>query len=150
MLRTLFIGWFALGAAISACHGDAACGGTGPTCPFAPPSHHAVVTGVVVGSDDQPLAGVHTSVAFPDGLLFVAGTQTDATGRFAITVRRDLSTTVPDSLRAWARAAKEVPPQTGSSVGTIVKDSVSVLVHLRPSNDSPVVTETTVRLPIGP
>jgi len=150
MLRLAFIASVALAASIGACTSGATCGGTGPTCPFAPPSHHAVVTGLVVGASDQPLAGAYASVAFSNGLVFVAGPQTDATGRFTITVRRDLSATAPDTLSGWARAAKEVPSPTGSSVGTLVKDSASVLIRFRPRTDPAVVTEATVHLPIAP
>ena len=149
MLRLAFIASVALAASIGACTSVATCGGTGPTCPFAPPRHHAVVTGLVVGASDQPLAGAYTSVVFSNGLVF-AGPQTDATGRFTITVRRDLSATAPDTLSGWARAAKEVPSPTGSSVGTLVKDSVSVLVRFRRRTDPAVVTEATVHLPIAP
>ncbi len=148
MLRLAFIPSVALAASIGGCT-SATCGGTGPTCPFAPPSHHAVVSGLVVGASDQPLAGAYASVAFSNGLVFVAGPQTDVTGRFTITVRRDLSATAPDTLSGWARAAKEVPSPTGSSVGALAKDSVSVLVRFRPRTDPAVVTEATVHLPIA-
>jgi hypothetical protein len=148
MLRPGVIALLSLAATLAACGADAACGGTGPTCPFAPPSHHAVVNGVVLRDNDQPVAGAYTSVRFPDGSGFHAGGQTDATGHFTITVRRDHSPAAPDTLRGWARAAKEVSSQTGSNVGTIVRDSMSIVVRLRPRTDPPLVTEAIVRLPI--
>src|SRR5438034_11361743 len=93
MLRLAFIAPVALAASTGACTSGATCGGTGPTCPFAPPSHHAVVTGLVVGASDQPLAGAYASVAFSNGLVFVAGPQTDATeiGRASCRERVEIS-----------------------------------------------------------
>jgi hypothetical protein len=146
MLRTACFILAGLLATLSACQDDFGCGGA--TCPFAEPSHHALVNGVVVDELDRPIAGAFTSVTMsePGG----AGAPTDATGRFTVTVERDKTPTAPDTLRGWVRAAKELAPPPGSTTRPVVRDSVTVLVHLRPSTDPPIASEVLIRLAIGP
>ena len=115
--------------------------------PFAEPSHHALVTGVVVDEQDRPIAGALTSVTMLD--RGGAGAPTDAAGRFTITVQREKTPTAPDTVRGWVRATKELAPPPGSAIGPIVVDSVTVLVHLRPRTDPPIASEVLIRLAIG-
>jgi hypothetical protein len=144
MLRTACFILAGLVATLSACQ-EYGCGGG--TCPFAEPSHHALVTGVVVDEQDRPLAGALTSVTMSDqgGL----GAPTDAIGRFSITVERDKIPTSPDTVRGWVRAAMELAPPPGSTMGGIVEDSVTVLVHLQPRTDPPIASEVLIRLAMG-
>jgi hypothetical protein len=104
-----------------------------------------VIRGLVLGTDDSPLAGVYARASFPRGQAFFAGPPTDATGRFGITVRLDLAPQSPDTLRGWARVAKP-----GSPSDTVVVDSTTVLVQLRPRTAPPLVTEVVVRLALAP
>jgi hypothetical protein len=134
-----------LAATLSACQEDGCGGGT---CPFAEPTHHAIVNGVVVDEQDRPIAGALTSVTMSD--WGGGGTPTDATGRFTVTVQREKTPTAPDTVRGWVRATKELAPPPGSAVGPIVTDSVTVLVHLRPRTDPPIASEVLIRLAIGP
>ena len=134
-----------LGATLSACQDDG-CGGA--TCPFADPSHHATVSGVVVDEQDRPIAGALPSVTMSD--RGGVGAPTDATGRFTVTVQREHTPTAPDTIRGWVRATKELAPPPGSATGPIVTDSVTVLVHLRARTDPPVASEVLIRLAIGP
>ena len=134
-----------LAATLSACQDDG-CGGA--TCPFADPSHHATVNGVVVDEQDRPIAGALPSVTMSD--RGGAGAPTDATGRFTVTVQREHTPNAPDTVRGWVRATKELAPPPGSAIGPIVTDSVTVLVHLRPRTDPPSASEVLIRLAIGP
>ena len=133
-----------LAATLSACQDDG-CGGA--TCPFADPSHHATVNGVVVDEQDRPIAGALPSVTMSD--RGGVGAPTDATGRFTVKVQREHTPTAPDTVRGWVRAAKELAPPPGSAIGPIVTDSVTVLVHLRPRADPPIASEVLIRLAIG-
>ena len=107
---------------------------------FDEPSHHAVVQGVVTDSTDQPLAGIWTSIpASARGAVV----QTDQLGRFYLIARRDIGTG-PDTLTAWVTAAQaNLPP------AQVIKDSVQVLLHFKPTSEDPVVVETTIRLPVA-
>ena len=104
-----------------------------------------MIRGLVLGADDSPLAGVYARASFAGGQAFVAGPPTDATGRFAITVRLDLAPQAPDTLRGWARVAKP-----GAPSDVVVVDSTIVLVQLRPRTEPPLVTEIVVRLALAP
>jgi hypothetical protein len=132
-------------AALVGCQDDG-CGGA--TCPFTEPSHHAVVNGVVVDEQDRPIAGALTSVTMSD--RSGVGAPTNATGRFTITVRRELALNAPDTVRGWVRATKELAPPPGSAIGPIVRDSVTVLVHLRPRTELPIASEVLIRLAVAP
>jgi hypothetical protein len=132
-------------ATLIAC-GDDGCGGV--TCPFAEPSHHAVINGVVVDEQDRPIAGAIPSTTMSD--RSGVGAPTTQAGRFTITVRREHHPGAPDTVRGWVRATKELAPPPGSAVGPIVRDSVSVLVHLRPRSDPPIASEALIRLATGP
>jgi hypothetical protein len=146
MLRTACFILAGLLATLSACQDDFGCGGG--TCPFAEPSHHAVVTGIVVDEQDRPIAGAFTSVTMSD--QGGAGAPTDATGRFTVTVEQEKTPIMPDTVRGWVRAAKELAPPPGSTIRPVVSDSVTVLVHLRLRTDPPMASEVLIRLVIGP
>jgi hypothetical protein len=126
--------------------GDDGCGGG--TCPFAEPSHHALINGVVVDEQDRPIAGAIPSTTMSE--RSGVGAPTNQAGRFTITVQRDHQQAAPDTVRGWVRATKELAPPAGSAIGPIVRDSVSVLVHLRPRSDPAIASEVLIRLAIGP
>ena len=131
-----------LAVLLSACDGPGGCGGA--TCPFAEPTHQAVVRGVVVDLNDQPLNGIHTRVLYVREARSGVGTLTDQLGRFTATARTDLGGG-PDTATAWVRATQANPPPAA-----IVSDSVRVLLHFRPRTEPPVIVEVTIRLPVGP
>jgi hypothetical protein len=126
---------------LSACEKDG-CGGA--TCPFAEPTHQAVVRGVVLDLNDQPLEGIHTSVLYVGEARSGVGTQTDRLGRFTATARTDLGDR-PDTASAWVRATQANPPPAA-----VVSDSVRVLLHFTRRTEPPVIVPVTVHLPVGP
>lgn len=126
---------------LSACEQDG-CGGA--TCPFAEPTHQAVVRGVVLDLNDQPLEGIHTSVQYVGEARSGVGTQTDRLGRFTATARTDLGDR-PDTASAWVRATQANPPPAA-----VVSDSVRVLLHFTQRTESPVIAPVTIHLPVGP
>ena len=146
MLRTACFILAGLLATLSACQDDFGCGGA--TCPFAEPSHHARVNGVVVDEQDRPIAGAFTSVTMSE--RGGAAAPTDATGTFTVTVEREKTPTDPDTVRGWVRATKELAPPPGSTLGPVVSDSVTVLVHLSPRTEPPIASEVLIRLAVGP
>ena len=126
---------------LSACEQDG-CGGA--TCPFAEPTHQAVVRGVVLDLNDQPLEGIHTSVQYVGEARSGVGTQTDRLGRFTATARTDLGDR-PDTASAWVRATQANPPPAA-----VVSDSVRVLLHFTQRTEPPVIAQVTIHLPVGP
>ena len=126
---------------LSACETDG-CGGA--TCPFAEPTHQAVVRGVVLDLNDQPLEGIHTSVQYVGEARSGVGTQTDRLGRFTATARTDLGDR-PDTASAWVRATQANPPPAA-----VVRDSVRVLLHFTRRTEPPVIVPVTIHLPVGP
>ena len=126
---------------LSACEKDG-CGGA--TCPFAEPTHQAVVKGVVLDLNDQPLEGIHTSVLYVGEARSGVGTQTDRLGRFTATARTDLGDR-PDTASAWVRATQANPPPAA-----VVSDSVRVLLHFTQRTEPPVIAQVTIHLPVGP
>src|SRR6185503_12246612 len=114
--------------------------GCDPPGEFPDPSHQAVVTGVVTDSTDHPLAGIWTDIPSSARGAVV---QTDHLGRFTLIARRDIGTG-PDTMTAWVRAAQaNLPP------AQVIKDSVQVLLHFKPTSEDPVIVETTIRLPVA-
>lgn len=126
---------------LSACERDG-CGGA--TCPFAEPTHQAVVNGVVLDLSDHPLEGIYTQVLYVGEARWGVGTQTDRLGRFTATARTDLGTQ-PDTATAWVRATQANPPPAA-----VVSDSVRVLLHFTRRTDPPVIAQVTIRLPVAP
>jgi hypothetical protein len=132
-------------AFISACdmfEGD----GCGGGCPFAEPTHHAVVRGVVFDLNDQPLRGIYSQVSFrgEQGYSGV-GTQSDANGRFTVTARTNLSENAPDTASGWVYATQATPPPA-----KVVTDSVAVLLRFTLRSQSPEIVEVTIHLPVTP
>jgi hypothetical protein len=125
---------------LSACEKD----GCGATCPFAEPTHQAVVTGVVLDLNDQPLEGIHTSVLYVGEARSGVGTQTDRLGRFTATARTDLGDR-PDTASAWVRATQANPPPAA-----VVSDSVRVLLYFTRRTEPPEIVQVTIHLPVGP
>lgn len=130
-----------LAVLLSACERDG-CGGA--TCPFAEPTHQAVVNGVVLDLNDQPLEGIYTQVLYAGETRSGVGTQTDRLGRFSATARTDLGAQ-PDTATAWVRATQANPPPAA-----VVRDSVRVLLHFTPRTDPPVIAQVTIHLPAAP
>lgn len=141
MLRCHVFAVASMAVLLSACEGDG-CGGA--TCPFAEPTHQAVVQGVVLDLNDQPLEGIHTSVRYAREARSGVGTLTDRMGRFTATARTDLLGG-PDTATAWVRATQANRPPAA-----IVSDSVSVLLHFTPRTEPPLIVEATIRLPVAP
>lgn len=131
-----------LATVLSGCD-EGGCGGA--TCPFAEPSHHAMVAGVVLDSNDRPLAGIYTRVKHPREARSGVGTQTDSEGRFIATARADIPAGGADTASAWVQATQaNLPP------AAVVTDSVRVLLRFRPRTEPPVPVEVTIRLPVAP
>jgi len=126
---------------LSACEEDG-CGGA--TCPFAEPTHQAVVKGVVLDLSDQPLEGIYTSVRYTGETRSGVGTQSDRLGRFTATARTDLGTQ-PDTASAWVRATQANPPP-----GVVASDSVRVLLHFTRRTEPPAIVQVTIHLPVRP
>ena len=139
MLRcSLFL--VSIAVLLSACDEDG-CGDA--TCPFAEPTHQAVVMGVVLDLNDQPLEGIYTSVRYAGETRSGVGTQTDRLGRFTATARTDLGAQ-PDTASAWVRATQANPPPA------VVRDSVRVLLHFTRRTEPPQIVQVTIHLPVGP
>ena len=126
---------------LSACEEDG-CGGA--TCPFAEPTHQAVVRGVVLDLNDQPLEGIYTSVRYAGEVRSGVGTQTDRLGRFTATARTDLGAQA-DTASAWVRATQANPPPAA-----VVSDSVRVLLHFTRRTEPPVIVQVTIHLAVRP
>ena len=141
MLRSLAFLIAGVAVLSSACAEDP-CGGA--TCPFAEPTHQAVVQGVVLDLNDQPLEDIHTRVLYAGEARSGVGTQTDHLGRFTATARTDLGTR-PDTASAWVRATQANPPPAA-----VVSDSVRVLLHFTPRTEPPAIVQVTIRLAVGP
>jgi len=122
------------------CYQDG-CGGA--TCPFAEPTHHAVVEGTVLDLNDQPLAGIHTRVTFEQQSYSGVGTQTDAQGRFTVTARADFRSDT--TIAAWVRATQANPPPAA-----VIKDSIAVQLHFTHRTQPPDVLAVTLHLAVGP
>ena len=125
---------------VSACKDE--CGG-GTTCPFAEPTHQAVVHGLVLDRNDRPLEGVYTQALYAGETRSGVGTQTDRLGRFTATARTDLRAG-PDTATAWVRAT-----QANAPPAAVVSDSVRVLLHFTPRAKPPIIVEVTIRLPVA-
>lgn len=122
----------------TACGGDPLNGCGGATCPFAPRTHHARVTGRVVTPTGAPVPGARVAAREDSGRqqLWVAGPATSAAGTYALTVDLDLTTDAPDTLAVWVRAAL---PGDGS-------DSVRVWLRLVPHAQPPLEARVDVTL----
>src|SRR5688500_2481198 len=77
----------------TACGGDPLNGCGGATCPFAPRTHHARVTGRVVTPTGAPVTGAKVVAREVGGRhqLWLAGPATSAAGTYALTVDLDLT-----------------------------------------------------------
>jgi hypothetical protein len=118
------------------------CGGS--TCPFAEPTHQAVVSGVVLDLNDQPLEGIYSQVLYVGEARSGVGTQTDRLGRFTATARTDLGAR-PDTATAWVRVTQaNLPP------AAVVSDSASVLLHFSRRGEPPMILQVTIHLPVTP
>jgi len=113
---------------LSACEEDG-CGGS--TCPFAEPTHQAVVKGVVLDLNDQPLEGIYTSVRYTGETRSAWARRPTDWAVFTATARTDLGTQ-PDTASAWVRATQANPPP-----GVVVSDSVRVTTSFHTTNRSP-------------
>jgi hypothetical protein len=129
-----------IAASTLTCSNDG-CGGS--TCPFEPPSHHAVVRGTVLDLNAQPLAGIHTQVRFEHQMYSGVGLQTNSLGRFEVTARADVATgTVID---AWLHVAQaNLPP------AEVITDSVPVQLRFKPRSEPPEIVEVVIQLPVRP
>ena len=126
---------------LSACETDG-CGDS--TCPFAEPTHQAVVDGLVLDRNDQPLEGIYTKVLYAGETRSGVGTQTNRSGRFTATAHTDLGTQ-PDTASAWVVATQaNLPP------AAVVSDSVKVLLHFTLRTEAPLKVGVTIHLPVGP
>ena len=124
----------------TACGGEPLNGCGGATCPFAPRTHHARVTGRVMTPTGAPVTGAVVVAREDSGdqQLWAAGPPTSAGGTYALTVDHDLSADAPDTLAVWVRAA--LPGDRS--------DSVRVWLRLVPRAQSPLeaVVDVTLRL----
>lgn len=140
--RPLLIAVFGIVAGTAACDGDGdGCGGA--TCPFPPPSHHAVVRGTVVDLNDHPLAGIHSRVSFEHQVYSGVGTQTNSEGRFQVTARAELSRDT--TIAAWVHASQANPPPAA-----VIRDSVAVQLRFTARTEVPQALDVRIQLAVTP
>lgn len=124
-----------------------------PTTPFWQPTHHAVLEGVVVGADGQPLGSIGVSTLYaasspPERRAnVVGGATTDANGAFRLEVRafsRRLPGADAGTIDVYLRAWKAGPPG-----GQVVENVVLVTLRVVPLSEPPQVTRVAdIRLPV--